>query len=58
MVATLTKEDVKGVVVDESERLAKENKVVLKGAADAMEGKINDTGMELYAKRLEDIVYP
>ena len=58
MVATLTKEDVKGVVVDESERLAKENKVVLKGAADAMEGKINDTGMELYAKILEDIVYP
>ena len=61
MVATLTK--VKVAVVEvvtnkERRRLEAENKTVLRGAADAMEGKINNAGMELYTKILGDMIYP
>jgi len=57
MIATLEKEvkDVVVVVASE-ERLVVENKTVLRGAADAMEGKINNIDMDsVYGKILDDM---
>ena len=58
MVATLEKKEVKDVVVvvASEERLVVENKTVLRGAADAMEGKINNIDMDsVYGKILDDM---
>ena len=57
MIATLEKEVKDVVVVVESEeRLVVENKTVLRGAADAMEGKINNIDMDsVYGKILDDM---
>jgi len=53
MVATLEEKGVK----DNEEKLEIENKTVLRGAADAMEGNIsNEHG--LYTKILGDMIYP
>ena len=56
MVATLTKEEVKDVVVVASEeRLVAENKTVLRGAADAING-LSTAGMDsVYGKVIDDM---
>jgi len=58
MVATLEKGVGDVVLVTNEEKLEAENKTVLRGAADAIEGKISNAGIELYAKILNDMVYP
>ena len=57
MVATLEKGVGDVVLVTNEEKLEAENKTVLRGAADAMEGNIsNEHG--LYTKILGDMIYP
>ena len=58
MVATLEKGVGDVVLVTNEEKLEAENKTVLRGAADAIEGKISNAGIELYAKILNDMVDP
>jgi len=58
MVATLEKGVGDVVLVTNEEKLEAKNKTVLRGAADAIEGKISNAGIELYAKILNDMVYP
>ena len=58
MLATLEKGVGDVVLVTNEEKLEAENKTVLRGAADAIEGKISNAGIELYAKILNDMVYP
>ena len=56
MVATLIKEEVENAVVVDEKRLINENKVVLKGAADAMAVKASNAGMDsVYGKVIDDM---